>query len=43
VPVCAYNKKVFAISAPVLWDYINANDSKDNTMVAAFKKWLKMK
>jgi hypothetical protein len=44
VPVCAYNKKVFAISAPVLWDYATSSiDRKDNTMTAAFKKWLKLK
>ncbi|UPT67462.1 MAG: hypothetical protein M0D57_01915 [Sphingobacteriales bacterium JAD_PAG50586_3] len=43
VLVCVYNKNVFAISAPVLWDYLTSIDKKDNTMVAAFKKWLKMK
>lgn len=43
VPVCAYNKKVFAISAPVLWDYLTANEGKGNTMTTTFKKWLKMK
>ena len=43
VLICVYNKNVFAISAPVLWDYLISIERKDNTMVAAFKKWLKMK
>jgi hypothetical protein len=43
VLVCVYNKNIMAISAPVLWDYLTSIDQKDNTMVKAFKKWLKLK